>query len=229
MLVVEATNAPLTYQWQYSASGIQGEMSPALVLSRVKSSQAGPYRVIITNPAGSVTSSVATLMVVVGTGTPAIFIQPQSQTVRSNESAGFSVVASGNAPLSYQWYRGVSGNTNGQISGATSSNYTASALTTNTSFWVSVHNSLGTVDSTTANVTVLPAKAARLRCGRLAGFGSLVIDGVVGTSYRIDCNPDLNSTNWTPLITLGLPSNPYTFIDSGSFGVTQRFYRVIAP
>jgi len=156
-------------------------------------------------------------------------MQPQSQTVRSNESAGFSVVAGGNAPLSYQWFRGVSGDTNGQIAGATGSNYTASALTTNTSFWGSVHNSLGTVDSTTANVTVLPAKAARLRCGRLAGFGSVVIDGVVGTSYRIDCSPDLNPTNWTPLITLGLPSNPYTFIDSGSFGVTQRFYRVVAP
>ncbi|MEY2428334.1 MAG: large repetitive protein, partial [Verrucomicrobiota bacterium] len=52
------------------------------------------------NPYGSTTSSVATLMV----GTPpAIVTPPQSQTVGVGSSVLFNALASGTAPLTYQW------------------------------------------------------------------------------------------------------------------------------
>src|SRR5450759_4835657 len=125
-------------------------------------------------------------------------------------------MAAGNAPLSYQWYQGASGDTNGFIAGATNLAYTASGLTTNTSFWVSVHNSLGTVDSDTANVAVFPAKAARLKLTMLSGMAALVIDGQPGTQYRLDYTTNLSTTNWSNVINLVLPSSPYTFIDATS-------------
>src|SRR5580704_18027988 len=49
---------------------------------------------------------------------PAITTQPVSQTVSTGQIASFSVIATGTAPLSYQWQR------NGvNIAGATSSSY----------------------------------------------------------------------------------------------------------
>jgi hypothetical protein len=50
---------------------------------------------------------------------PSITTQPASLTVTAPGSAHFSVVATGDAPLSYQWRRNGSA-----ISGATSASYT---------------------------------------------------------------------------------------------------------
>ena len=66
-----------------------------------------------------------------------------------------SVTASGTDPLSYQWYIGTSGTTTNPIGGATGSSYTTPALTSTTSYWVRVSNSVGTADSNTATVTVV--------------------------------------------------------------------------
>src|SRR5260370_3990484 len=73
------------------------------------------------------------VLTVSGTGTatpvaPTITTQPGSQTVTAGQTATFAAVASGTAPLSYQWRKnGVA------ISGATSSNYTTPATTTSDS------------------------------------------------------------------------------------------------
>src|SRR5205823_14822225 len=86
---------------------------------------------------------------------PAITTQPASQTVTAGQAATFTVVASGTAPLSYQWQK------NGaNIAGATSSSYTTSATTTSDSgstFVVVVSNSAGTATSNAATLTVNPA------------------------------------------------------------------------
>src|ERR1700758_310503 len=79
---------------------------------------------------------------------PVITTQPVNQTVTTGQAATFSVVASGTAPMSYQWQK------NGaNISGATSSSYTtpATAATDNgATFDVGVSNTAGTVTSNTA-------------------------------------------------------------------------------
>src|SRR5207253_10025256 len=71
-----------------------------LPLSNVQSNQAGSYKVVVMNSAGSVTSAGATLTVYVPAG---ITTQPLSQTITQGQSATFSVAASGTAPFSYQW------------------------------------------------------------------------------------------------------------------------------
>src|SRR5205814_1975694 len=55
---------------------------------------------------------------------PAIATQPVSQTVGIGQTATFTVVATGNAPLSYQWKKN-----NVSISGATSASYTTPPAT----------------------------------------------------------------------------------------------------
>src|SRR5262249_59946236 len=77
--------------------------------------------VVVSNSVGTGTSKTATLTVNVG---PAITTQPVSQTVTAGATATFSVVASGTAPLSYQWQKNGS-----NISGATSASYTTPATT----------------------------------------------------------------------------------------------------
>ncbi|HET7206523.1 MAG TPA: choice-of-anchor D domain-containing protein [Terriglobales bacterium] len=83
---------------------------------------------------------------------PTITTQPASQTLTAGQTATFTVVASGTAPLSYQWQK------NGvNISGATSSSYTTPATTTTDSgstFRVVVSNSAGSATSNAATLTV---------------------------------------------------------------------------
>lgn len=84
---------------------------------------------------------------------PSITTQPASQSITSGQTATLTVVATGTAPLSYQWYRGTSGNTSNPV-GTNSNTYTTPALTSTTSYWVRVSNSCGQADSNTATVTV---------------------------------------------------------------------------
>src|SRR5205807_2284756 len=88
---------------------------------------------------------------------PAITTQPVNQTVTAGQTATFTVVASGTAPLSYQWQK------NGaNIAGATSSSYTTPATTiadSGATFDVVVSNSIG---NATSNLATLTASAAPL-------------------------------------------------------------------
>jgi hypothetical protein len=83
---------------------------------------------------------------------PKITTQPANQTVAVGKSATFSVVATGAAPLSYQWQK------NGtNISGATAASYTTPATGSadnGATFRVSVSNSAGSATSALAILAV---------------------------------------------------------------------------
>jgi Ig-like domain-containing protein len=83
---------------------------------------------------------------------PSITTQPTSRSVTTGQTATFTVVATGAAPLSYQWQK------NGTaISGAMSSSYTTPPTTTSDNraqFTVVVSNSAGSVASNSATLTV---------------------------------------------------------------------------
>src|SRR6202008_4307602 len=86
------------------------------------------FTVLVSNSTGSATSNAATLTVSAAATAPTITAQPGNQTVTAGQTATFSVVATGTAPLNYQW------NKNGTaISGATSSSYTTPATTSSDS------------------------------------------------------------------------------------------------
>ena len=65
-VVQAASAAPLNYQWYFGQTNLlAGANGPALSLDNVQPAQAGGYSIVVHNVAGSVTSLVATLTVLV--------------------------------------------------------------------------------------------------------------------------------------------------------------------
>jgi hypothetical protein len=93
-----------------------------------------------------------------GSTAPTITTQPGSQSVTVGQTATFSVIGTGTAPLSYQWQA------NGTaIAGATASSYTTAATTladNGSTFKVTVSNAVGTITSAAATLTVSATAAA---------------------------------------------------------------------
>ena len=168
--VVAAGTAPLKYQWKFNSASISGATNTSYTISSVQTNNAGSYTVTVTNVAGSVTSSAAALTVNSAAVAPTITTQPASQTVTAGSSVTFSVVASGTAPLSYQWKFN-----SANISGATSSSYTiASAQTNNAgSYTVTVSNSAGSVTSSAATLTVNSGGSGGNARYNLTGFATV--------------------------------------------------------
>lgn len=141
---------PLTYQWRKDDVDISGAASSIYTLASAQAAHAGSYRVVVSNSAGSVVSAVATL-VVTPIALPAILVSPQGQTVTAGTTVTFSVVASGTAPLFYQWRKdGV------EISGATVAAYTiASVQSANAgSYSVVVSNAAGSLISSAGMLAI---------------------------------------------------------------------------
>jgi pectate lyase len=167
--------APLGYQWLKNGSPISGATSATLNLTNVQGADAGSYRVVVSNAAGSATSTTAVLNVQTGPVAPAITSQPASQTVVTGGSALFGVIATGTAPLSYQWYKDGS-----LISGATTSSLSLSNVQAADAggYSVVVSNAVGTATSNTASLTVtdqLPGQIYNLQGFAQAATGSGVV------------------------------------------------------
>jgi hypothetical protein len=86
---------------------------------------------------------------------PAITVQPSNVTVTVGQTATFSLQATGSGTLTYQWQKSSTA-----ISGATSSSYTTAPTTaadSGSQFTVIVRNSIGSVTSNAATLTVSTA------------------------------------------------------------------------
>ena len=91
---------------------------------------------------------------------PTITTQPVGLTmIEGGQTATLSVVATGQGPLKYQWYSGLSPNTSNPIAGATSTTFTTPVLNTGGQYlyWVQVSNAGGVVNSLNATVNVTEA------------------------------------------------------------------------
>jgi Immunoglobulin I-set domain len=154
--VTAAGTAPLSYQWEKNMVNVAGATSATYTTPATTTNDNGStFQVMVSNAAGSVTSSAATLTVNGAATAPAITQQPQSAQVNVGQTATFSVTASGTAPLSYQWAKN-----SANIAGATSSSYTTPATTladNGSTFVVTVTNSVGSVPSSAATLTVSAA------------------------------------------------------------------------
>src|SRR5262249_40764419 len=139
---------PLSFQWQFNGANINGATDSNLTLNNVQPTDAGNYRVVVTNSTGSVTSAVAILTVWLP---PIISSQPQSRTNVVGTTAGFDAAASGTLPLSFQWrFNGAN------IAGATGVNLTLGPVQASDAgnYSVVVTNAAGSVTSAVAILTV---------------------------------------------------------------------------
>jgi hypothetical protein len=84
---------------------------------------------------------------------PAITTQPASKTIKKNSTTTLTVSATGVGTLSYQWYKGASGNTSTPV-GTNSTSYTTPRLSSTTQYWVKVTNACGSTNSATATISI---------------------------------------------------------------------------
>lgn len=85
---------------------------------------------------------------------PGIAVPPAGVTIASGATSGLAVTATGTASLSYQWYRGDSGDVSSPVTGALGASFTTPPLTAWARYWVRVSNAFGAADSATALVRV---------------------------------------------------------------------------
>jgi hypothetical protein len=127
-----ASGAPsLGYQWYDVTAGdpgtlMGGQTSSNLVLAGVTAGQNGNlYRVVVTNPYGSVTSpptAGAGAQLTVVSGPPSVITDiPSTLLVYAGRAATFAVGVGGTEPISYQWTsNGINMVNGGRVTGATS-------------------------------------------------------------------------------------------------------------
>ncbi len=72
--VTAAGTAPLAYQWYFNGGAISGATTTSLSLNNVHAPQQGNYTVVVTNVAGSLTSSPAAVLTVVDTTPPVVTV-----------------------------------------------------------------------------------------------------------------------------------------------------------
>jgi hypothetical protein len=133
--------APLSYQWTLSGTNVPGATNYFLSLPGLQPSQQGNYQVVVSNPIGSITSTVAQVTVLTA---PTIINQSPSTNVLAGRPFTLSVTAAGTAPLTYLWFF-----ENSPISGATASMMTISNAQSGNEgiYWAMVANSVGSATS----------------------------------------------------------------------------------
>jgi len=93
---------PLYYQWSFQGNPIYGANSAALTIPDAQSVNDGVYSVLVYNAAGFTNSPLARVRVL--PAKPVIVTNPASLTAPAGSGAGFSVIAAGSEPMTYQWY-----------------------------------------------------------------------------------------------------------------------------
>jgi hypothetical protein len=91
---------PFTYQWKKDGSPITDATNSSYTIASIVGASAGAYSVVVSNIAGSVTSSNAVLST-----DPRVTIPPTGLTVAPGDTADFFVTAAGTATLDFVWYQ----------------------------------------------------------------------------------------------------------------------------
>ncbi len=191
---------PLCYQWQCNGAGIPGATNTDFSLSAAQSTNAGSYVVRVTNLLGVIFSQPALLAVL---APPTIVsVTPSNRLNAAGSVATFAVVASGAAPLSYQW----------QFNGGALPAETNATLTMNNvqpaksgGYRVVVTNLAGAATSSVAPLTVMFAPAITLQPqsqtvsdGSNALFSvSVTGDPTLSYQWFVDGSPILGATDST--------------------------------
>jgi len=221
--VVVTGSLPFEYQWffnntNFTNTNVLGTTTSTLMIPKASLQDLGQYSVVITNIAGSATSSNATLTMYPFLATPFA-----GTTVLWGQNANLSVNPAGTGPFAFQWLE------NGMpLSGATNQTYILSSIQfTNAGFYsVVVTTPYGSVTNTPAQVVVNPVGVS------IGMYPGVMITGTVGYNYTIQSTPSLSSTNaWLTLTNLILQSTQQIWFDSSinAFDPAnpQRFYQVV--
>jgi hypothetical protein len=144
---VAATGMGLAYQWLKNGAPLTGANGSQLNVSAAGAGDVANYSVVVSNAAGSATSSPAKLTV---NAPVAITKQPVNVVACQGQSVTFSASATGDG-VRYQWRKN-----GGNIAGATGSSFTIPAVGTGDvgSYTVYVYNGCSSVTSASVDLTI---------------------------------------------------------------------------
>ncbi|MEJ0089194.1 MAG: immunoglobulin domain-containing protein [Limisphaerales bacterium] len=192
--------------------------SPELTVKNATDINGGDYSVIISGAQGSVTSSVAKLVVTIS---PSFTSQPQTITVTNGYPASFLVAAAGSPPLNYQWF----------FNGTNLLAFTNTIFTLQNVFpanvgaySIVVTNAYGSITSNPAMLTVLPLG---ITAPAILASGQFQFSFETATGVNYTAQYSTNLTQWFPFVTLGGIGAPLTLTDPNTAGSQQRFYRIV--
>ena len=226
--VIATGGGTITYQWKKNGTDISGATNSTYTTPATSIGDNGAvFTVVVSNAAGSVTSTEATLTVTAEAVKPSITGQPYAKPVTAGQTATFTVEATGTLPLRYQWKK------NGtDIGDATSSTYTTpvtSLADSGTEYSVVVSNELGTATSSVGILTVTsvpiistqPA-AQTLTAGETATF-SVTAAGTAPLRYQwkkggTDISGATTSSYTTPATSLADSGTAYSVVVSNELG-----------
>ncbi len=195
-LQVQASGTePLQYQWYRNGTPIAGATGPTY---QDVATQTAAYAVQITNACGTAQSQSVTVRV---KEPPQITQQPQGGTVAPGSRVELSVVATGEPPLSYQWYR------NGvPITGATAATYVIANMSTSDEgqYFCVVTNECGSDTSQTVRLVLTGVAEQQW------GAGITIYPHPVTTSALI--RYWLGAGGWLRLTLLDLYGRPVTVV-----------------
>lgn len=157
-------NAPQFYQWLFNGAPLSdggrvvGANSNLLSVAAAQTNDAGNYGVVVSNSTGAVTSSVATLNVLM----PITLVTDlTNKTTVAGSNTTFTISATGISPLSYLWYiDGAPWIFGGRSSGSNTPTAKISPTLTNDngfSVFVVLTNTYGALTSSVAHLTVVEA------------------------------------------------------------------------
>jgi YD repeat-containing protein len=221
-LSVTATGSP-SYQWYIGTSGVTtNPISGATGATHTVSPAATTsYWVRATGCGTTADSATATITICTA---PVV----DSLTKTANSAPGFSgsvtVVASGGTGLTYQWYRGQSGDTSRLISGATADKYTFS-LQASEYYWVRITSACNgsSVDSAAILYSVQPRITANPDDTTICALNDTATFSVAATGnfltyqwYRNDgiLTGETNSTLTTQIT--NVDATYYVYVHSGT-------------
>lgn len=170
--VVDRGSATMAYQWRRNGVAIAGATSATLTLGATTAASAGNYTVVVSNSAGSVASTAATVTVQPAPKPPTITTEPAGQVVPAGSAATLSATAAGTEPLTWQWLK------NGTpIPGANSSSLTFSRAggANSGTYSVRVTNAAGSIVSLASVLTVARSALSNLSVRATTGSGSTAL------------------------------------------------------
>ena len=232
LLNVGATAVPdPSYQWLQNGTPVPGATNSTLIINSANVTNAGMYSVIVTNIAGSVSSSNA----VVTVGNTAPTLAPVSdQTVNVGVTVTVTNIATDpDVPPQTLTFSLLAGPTNATLD-ASSGIFTwrplvTQAGSTNAIAVIVADNGTPNLSATNSfNVIVNPLTQPSAASPLFSdGQFSLTVNGQAGPDYAVQVSTNLASGIWTTIFETNSPAMPFTFTDTNAANAPAQFYRIV--
>jgi hypothetical protein len=224
---------PLNYQWLKNGANLVGATNATLTITNAQYNDIAIYSVIVSNSAGTMTSSNVTLTVT-GANTPPTLAAISDSTINVGVTLVITTIAADtDAPPQTLTFSLATGSTNATLD-TNSGIFTwrplvTQANTTNLFTVVVTDNGTPNLSATqsfnvTVNPLIQPVIASNVWAG---GQFSLSVNGQAGPDYAVQTSSNL--MNWNTLFITNISDNQvmqFNWTDSDTNNYPVRFYRI---